>query len=193
MLTPRSSHPPTRAFTLLEVVIGLAIIAFLGAVILSAVGGRVREGRSASLAQTLTTLRDGIVQYRADVRRYPKNLRYLTTSPTAGVTDLCNQTVPASFRSLWRGPYSNAVILTTGLAVEEMVVSDAVELDPAGPYTVSSTGSIVIVTTDVDSTVARELETRYDGTADWVNGTIRFTHIANGKGTLRFAVPVKGC
>ena len=193
MLKLDSSLQPSRGFTLLEVVVALAILALLGAVILSAAGGRIREGRAASTAQTLSTLRDGILQYRTDVRRYPRNLRYLSTSPIVGVTDLCNQTVPSSLRSLWRGPYTNISILASGLAVQEMVVSDTVELDPVGPYTVSTSGAIVIVTRDVDSTIARELETQYDGNSDWSGGTIRFSHLAAGKGTLRFAVPVKGC
>lgn len=187
------SRSRSRGFSLLEIVIAVTIIALLAAAILSVVGVRLQDSRSAAVAQTLSTLSEAILEYRADVRRYPKNLRYLSTSPTAGVTDLCNQTVPTSYLSLWRGPYTKSVILSSGMALQEMVVSDTVELDPVGPYTVTTNGAVVIVTRDVDSTVARELETRYDGNADWTAGTIRFTHIASGKGTLRFAVPVRGC
>src|SRR5688500_13836473 len=193
MLSRQLSVARQAAFTLLEVVVGLAILALIAAVVLSAVGGRIQDSRAAVVAQTLSTMSDGIVQYRADVRRYSKNLRYLSTAPTAGVTDLCNQTVPSSFLSLWKGPYTRSVILPSGMALQEMVVSDTVELDPTGPYSVTTNGAIVIVTRDVDSTIARELETRFDGNADWAGGTIRFTHLASGKGTLRYAIPVRGC
>lgn len=193
MLSRQPSIARQAAFTLLEVVVGLAILALLAAVIVSAVGGRIQDSRSAAVAQTMSTLGDGIVQFRADARRYPKNLRYLSTKPTFGVTDLCNQTVPQSFLDLWKGPYTRSVILSSGMPLQEMVVSDALELDPVGPYTVTTNGAIVIVTTDVDSTIARELETRFDGNTDWDGGTIRFTHLASGKGTLRYAVPVRGC
>jgi prepilin-type N-terminal cleavage/methylation domain-containing protein len=182
-----------RGFSLLEIVIAVTIVALLAAVIVSAVVVRLQDSRSAAVAQTLASLSDGILEYRADVRRYPKNLRYLSTSPIAGVTDLCDQTVPASFRSLWRGPYTKTAILSSGMTLQEMIVSDTLELNPTGPYTVTTNGSLVIVTRDVDSTIARELETRYDGNVDWTAGTIRFTHVAGGKGTLRFAVPVRGC
>jgi prepilin-type N-terminal cleavage/methylation domain-containing protein len=181
------------AFTLVEIVIAVAIVALLAAVIVLAAGGRVQEGRSAATARTLASLGQAVSEYRADVRRYPKNLRYLSTAPTAGVQDLCNQTVPSSFLSLWKGPYIQTTFLTSGLTVEEMTVSDTLELSPAGPYTVSTNGAILIVTRDVDSTVARDLETRLDGNADWTGGTIRFTHAALGKGTLRYAIPVRGC
>ena len=193
MLSRRQLVARQAGFTLVEVVVGLAILAFIAAVVLSAVTGRLQDSRSAAVAQTLSTMSDGIVQFRTDVRRYPRNLRYLSTSPTFGVTDLCNQTVPLSFLGLWKGPYTRSVILSSGLPIQEMVVSDTLELDPAGPYTVATNGAVVIVTRDVDSALARELETRFDGDADWVAGTIRFTHLTNGKGTLRYAVPVRGC
>lgn len=182
-----------RAFTLLEVVVAVTIIALLVAVVIMAAGGRLQDSRSAAAAQTLSSLSDAVLEYRADVRRYPKNLRYLTTSPTIGVQDLCNQTVPQSFLNLWKGPYMTTVVLSSGLPLQEMLVSDTLELSPAGPYTSSTNGAILIVTYDADSTIARELETRFDGDDDWTGGTIRFTHVANGKGTLRYAIPVRGC
>jgi type II secretory pathway pseudopilin PulG len=181
------------AFTLIEIVIALAIIALIGAVMVASVGGRIGESRAAAVASTLSAINDGLVQYRADVRRYPKNLTLLTTAPAFGVTDLCNQTVPQTFINAWRGPYLKAVVLATGIKVEEMTVNDALELSPVGPYTATSNGALVIVVTDVDSTVARELETRFDGNADFTAGTIRFTHVLSGQGTMRFATPVRGC
>jgi general secretion pathway protein G len=181
-----------RAFTLLEIVIALVVVALLGAVIVSAVGGRIQDSKAAALAQTLSTLGSGIIEYRADVRRYPKNLRHLSTAPS-GVTDLCNQTVPSSFLSSWQGPYTRSVFLPSGLVLQEMTVSDTMELSPVGPYTASTSGALLIVTRDVDSTVARDLEDRFDGNGDWAAGTIRFTHAASGKGTLWFATPVRGC
>jgi type II secretory pathway pseudopilin PulG len=181
------------AFTLFEIVVALAVLALLGAVLVSAAMGRVDESRSATVAQTLNTLSDGVLQFRADVRRYPTHLRYLSSAPPTTEKDLCNQTVPASYRSLWKGPYVKSVILSTGIPVEEMTIADSLHMDPSGTYTVSTNGNLLIVAADVDSTIARDLETRFDGTADWTGGTIRFTHIAAGKGTLKFAVPVRGC
>jgi general secretion pathway protein G len=181
-----------RAFTLLEIVVALVVVAMLGAVIVSAIGGRIQDSKSAALAQTLSTLSAGVLEYRADVRRYPKNLRLLSTAPS-GVTDLCNQTVPASFLTNWQGPYTRSTFLPSGLVLQEMTVSDTMELSPVGPYTASTNGALLIVTRDVDSTVANELEGRFDGNNDWAAGTIRFTHVASGKGTLRFATPVRGC
>ena len=187
MLTRRA-----HGFTLLEVVIALAIVALVGAVVVASLAGRVRDSRSAAVAQTMATLSDGILQYRADVRRYPKNLTLLATAPV-GVTDLCNQAVPTTFLSAWRGPYVKGVILATGIKIQEITVNDALELSPVGPYTATTNGALVIVAQDVDSTIARELETRFDGNADYTAGTIRFVHVASGQGTLRFATPVRGC
>jgi prepilin-type N-terminal cleavage/methylation domain-containing protein len=181
-----------RAFTLFEVVVALTIVAMIAAVIVAAIGGRIQDSRSAALAQTLTTLSEGVMGYRTDVRRYPKNLRYLSTAPS-GVTDLCNQTVPASFLSSWRGPYVKTNFLATGLVLQEMTVNDALELDPVGPYTATTNGALVIVTQDVDLAVAQQLETTFDGNNDLAAGTIRFTLVAAGKGTLRYAMPVRGC
>lgn len=190
----RSAGPARRfGLTLAEVLVALALIAVLATVVTTHVLGRIRQGKAAAMATTLTSLRDGLLDYRADVRRYPRNLQHLSSAPPPTVTDLCGQFVPADFRAAWRGPYVKTSVGASGVVVNESTILDALELSPAGPYTVNTTGALVIVAQDVDSSVANELESRFDGDGNLAAGTIRFVLGAGGQGTLRFAIPVRGC
>ena len=180
-----------RGFSLAEIVVAIAIIALLAAVVIPTMGKRLSEGESGALASTIASLRDGILEYRTDVRRYPTNLRYLTAAPVSA-TDLCGQSVPSSFLSGWKGPYINRTITVSGLKVNDATVSDAVALSP-GVFTATTTGELSIQVTDVDSTVARRIEGESDVSADFTAGTIRWTHVANGRGTLFLVIPVRGC
>jgi prepilin-type N-terminal cleavage/methylation domain-containing protein len=182
-----------RGFSLLEVVVALLIIAILAAVVATTVAGRVRTGASAAFAQTFSALSDAILEFRADVRRYPTHLNYLSAAPPSTEKDLCSQGVPSSYRSNWRGPYVKSAITTSGLVVSSATIRDSLELDPAGPYTVSTTGALVMVASNVDSTVANALELRYDGNSNFSSGVIRYTVTSSGQGTLKFALPVRGC
>lgn len=195
LLTPaRSAHDRRRrGFTLVEVIVTATLIAVLAAVLIPVVLGRIDQGRSAALGQTLDALGDAIQSYRADVRRYPTQLRNLVTPPDAGLQDLCGQTVPAQFRSEWRGPYIRRSVEASGIAVGDAVVLDTLELDPAGPYTVATNGHIVIVAEDVDSRVAAQVESAFDRGDDFTAGTVRFSPTSSGQGTLRYRMPVRGC
>jgi prepilin-type N-terminal cleavage/methylation domain-containing protein len=180
-------------FTMVEIVTVLAIMALLAAVVVPQILQRIGEGKGAALARTLSAVSDAAIEYRADVRRYPTHLRFLSTAPTAGTKDLCNQTVPTTFLAAWGGPYVKTPFTTSGVPVGDATVRDSLELDPVGPYTTSTNGSLVVVALNVDSTVAVQLEKAFDGNSTFGSGTIRFTPGLAKTGTLKFAIPVRGC
>jgi prepilin-type N-terminal cleavage/methylation domain-containing protein len=182
---------PMRGFSLIEILVAMAIVALILAVLVPVVFRRVTEGESSSIARTLDALQEGVLEYRADVRRYPTHLRYLTAAP-GSATDICGQTVPASFLSSWKGPYIDRSIGTSGVLVDDMTVLDSIARSPT-TFTASTTGELSLRVQDVDSTVARRVEREMDVTLDFAAGTIRWTNVANGRGILQLVIPVRGC
>lgn len=180
-----------RGFSLFEILVAIVILALLIAVVLPTVVGRIRDGESGAVARTVDGLREGLLEYRADVRRYPTHLRYLSVAP-GSATDICGQTVPASFLTNWKGPYVNRSIGTTGLKVDDMTVLDSIVRSPT-TFTASTTGELSIRVDNVDSAVARRVESAQDVTPDFATGTIRWTDVANGRGILQLVVPARGC
>lgn len=180
-------------FTMVELVVVLAILAGLAAVVLPQMLGQGREGRTAALAQSLTSLRESIYEYRADVRRYPTNLRYLSSQPSSA-NDFCGRNVPSSFLDEWMGPYTKEAVTADGIQLYAAVIQDTLKTEPAS-FSPGQAGSILVTVDAVDSLIADELEQTYDGESspDFTDGTIRWTGTSAGQGTLEFALPIKGC
>lgn len=187
---PRSSRP---GFTAIEVLVVLAVLAILAAVVHRQVGRSMDSGRSAALAQSLDGLRQAIYQYRTDVRRYPRELVFLSAQP-ASATDLCGRNVPAGFLEQWRGPYTAQPIGATGIQVGDARIQNALEPDPA-TLAIEQTGTLSIVVTDVDVQVAEALDRAYDGDGSLTTGVVRWSEgvVGSGRGTLRFSLAVRGC
>jgi len=175
----------------MEILVALAIIALILAAVVPMVASRLSDGEAGSVASTLGALRNGVLEYRADVRRYPSHLRYLSAAPGAAV-DICGQTVPASFLSGWKGPYVNRSIGTAGIAISDMTVLDSIVRNP-GTFTASTTGELAIRVDNVDSVVARRIERDQDATLDFTAGTIRWTQTSGTRGTLSMILPARGC
>jgi prepilin-type N-terminal cleavage/methylation domain-containing protein len=180
-----------RAFTLVEILVAMAIIALLLAVIIPTVTRRIRDGQGSAIARTVDALREGLLEYRADVRRYPSHLRYLSAAP-GSATDICGQTVPANFLTNWKGPYVNRAIGTTGLKLDDVLVLDSIVRTPT-TFTATTTGELSIRVQDVDSSVARRIESDHDVSADFAAGTIRWTNVSNGVGIMQLVIPARGC
>jgi prepilin-type N-terminal cleavage/methylation domain-containing protein len=178
-----------RGFSMMEILVALAIIALVLAVVVPMVARRLSDGEAGGVASTLDALRRGVLEYRADVRRYPTHLRYLSTAPGSAV-DICNQTVPSSFLSGWRGPYVDRSIGTGGVNVSDMTVLDSIG---RVAFTSSTTGDLAIRVDNVDSTVARRIERDQDATLDFAAGTIRWTQTSGTRGVLSLLVPARGC
>jgi general secretion pathway protein G len=82
-----------RGFTLIELMVVMAIIAVLLTIALPRYLGSVDRAREATLKQTLAVVRDAIDKFHADQGRYPNDLaelqrqRYLRAVPVDPMTD----------------------------------------------------------------------------------------------------------
>jgi general secretion pathway protein G len=90
MVIPR--HPSAAAFTLIELIVVLAIVAMLIAVAVPRYFNSIERSREAALKQNLSVMRDAIDKYYGDTARYPETLdelvikRYLRKLPEDPVT-----------------------------------------------------------------------------------------------------------
>ena len=164
------------AFSLAEVLVALAIIAVLGAVLLPALNGKLRESRTSAISQSLNGISLGMAEYKKAMGRYPGQLTMLTTTPTTSQTDICGNTVPSTSTALWRGPYISREFIGGGIPMGDGLIYSGVRRLPT---TVTSTPpNIVYALIDVggvELTTASDLDTQLDGGDGAFAGTIRWT------------------
>ncbi|MFN5177054.1 type II secretion system major pseudopilin GspG [Limnohabitans sp.] len=132
-MTPRTLRRPTRGFTLIELMVVLAIIGVLAALIVPNVLGRADEARVTAARTDVGNLMQALKLYRLDNQRYPSNdqgLQALIARPTA-------EPVPANWkpyleklpRDPWGRPYP---YLNPGLKGEVDVLSLGADGQPGG-------------------------------------------------------------
>ena len=93
-MTPNASRrtPDAGGFTLIELMVVLAVIALLVAIVAPNHVGRVARAEEAVLRQDLIALRDALDKHYSDVGRYPNALeelvakRYLRAIPVDPIT-----------------------------------------------------------------------------------------------------------
>lgn len=83
--------PLSRGFTLMELLIVMAILAMLAALVGPALFGNLGRGQRSAAAQQMQALATALDSYRLDVGRYPRSLEGLTENDTG--------------RDVWAGPY----------------------------------------------------------------------------------------
>jgi len=186
-----SPHP---GFSMVEVLVALAIAALLSAVLIPAIIGKVQDARRSALSQTLFALSQGIAEYRKAVTRYPPTLTVITTPPIAGVTtDLCGGSNFLSQANVnnWRGPYVSRELLSSGVSMADGVIQNTLRR-----ATSSTSVYLLMDVVGVERRTATDLESDLDGAvSDSTAGTIRFTSAAAPPGTvnLSYSIPIAGC
>lgn len=87
------SPKPARGFTLIELIVVMAIVALLAGIAAPRYFASVERARLNSLRSSLAVMRDALDKYAADKGRYPDSLqqlvddRYLRTVPQDPLTD----------------------------------------------------------------------------------------------------------
>lgn len=188
---------PRRAFTVLEVIIAIILIAMMSAAVIPALMGRIRDAQTSALSQTLFSLSLAIFEYRKAVTVYPPQLLYLAQKPASTVTDACGVTpigVPNS--NNWRGPYVSRELVAGGIGIGDAVIDNALRR-VAGPPVV-----LFIDVASVDSVAALDIDQQFDGATNTpTTGTIRYTKLAvgavgaatSGFLNLSYGLPITGC
>ena len=178
--------------TLVEVVIGLVIMALLGAVLIPQVTQRLRDGQAAAIANNISSIRIAVTEFRKSVGRYPSQLAHLSTQPSVGAADLCGRVVPTDWATIWRGPYLAQVVGASGIAVSDAIVLNQIDRNPA-TLAGGTLAELLINVTNVDQAVAGVIERNLDSSFDLNAGTIRWVATGSDQGTLTLAMPVRGC
>jgi prepilin-type N-terminal cleavage/methylation domain-containing protein len=173
-----------RAVTLVELLIGLAIIATLAAVLYPSVAVQLRRGQATALANQLDNLRQALASFDQNVTEYPRLLTQLTVTPAVGDDDSCGNDLSLTQRNSWRGPYLTQNIVGNIIVGDVTIANTMVRFDLGGTQ-----GLLQIFATGVQPTIATDLEAQFDGNANFATGTI----VYDGANQLTFQIPVRGC
>lgn len=188
-----------RGFTVLEILIGIFLIAIMSAAVIPALMGRVRDAQTSALGQSLFSLSQAIFEYRKAVTSYPSQLVLLATKPVGTNLDLCGNVIGNSNANSWRGPYVSRELVSGGIGIGDAQIRDTLRRTPASP---ALPNTLYIDVTFVDTLSAVDLEAQFDGAPQNPStGSIRYTTAAigtipaaaPGTVTLSYAMPVNGC
>jgi prepilin-type N-terminal cleavage/methylation domain-containing protein len=174
-----------RGFTLAEVLVAFTLIAVLAAVVMPTVRGRLQDGYEDALVGEVASLASAINAYRQDIGHYPPRLDYLTLLP-ASPDDFCGHNLSVSDSAKWRGPYVSRTITTAASYV--VFEKDSVQDLLARP--IGNPNIIQIVINGADTSTARAVDLKIDGTVNRTAGTLLWS--VNGNGTiLNYSIPTR--
>ena len=177
-------------FTLIEVLVALAVIVILAATIAPSVVASLDRARIDAAEKALAGIAQGISEFYMDVSEMPRGLNQLVTPLVNGDTDLCGDAYTGGQRNQWAGPYLNRAVPAAGFPVAIGTVGQAFVGAPAPPgdptlLHLSVTGVLV------EDAVA--LDARLDGDGDQTTGVIRWSVAVNGFVTMLWTIPVASC
>ena len=182
----------SSGMTLVEVVVGMTIVALLAAVLVPQVLGRLGGGQAAALVTNFDGLRRALLAFRGDTGRYPQRLSLLSTPIVVGSEDACGAPIPDP--GTWKGPYlDRAITPAAGIPVGSATIADSLRRDPGSATIANPVGTLTIAVARVDHDVASQVEASFDGDGNLGAGTVQWSATGDGQGELRYALVIRGC
>lgn len=178
-------------FTLIEILVGLAIMVILAATILPSVVTSLDRARVERAERSLQNVADGIGDFFADVGEMPQGMDQLVGPPGGGSADICGDGYTGGERNAWAGPYLDRAVPAGGFPVGIGTLNQAFLGDPAPP---ANPTLLHLVVTGVLLEDATALDARLDGDGGQGTGVIRWTNSdADGYVTAYWTIPVASC
>jgi prepilin-type N-terminal cleavage/methylation domain-containing protein len=180
------SHPRRTGFTTIEVLVSVVILALLASVVIPAAYRRIADSYVNTMANDLSTIAQAINTYHDHVAMWPSTVGQLITAPAPGATNICAGVMAIADTARWRGPYLTIPVSTSGIQVDNMIISNTLSRSTSPAPT-----TLQITVTNVDATTDATLESLFDGSnIDNTSGVIRYN---SGTSTLTFNLPITGC
>ena len=104
--TPRQNP----GFTLIEILVVLAILAILAGVLVPSIANQVSKSDVTRVESDLGNLRTGIESFLVDMKRFPGDIEDLVIPVTASDDDIFGNAYPTGLLSKWKGPYIDVVL-----------------------------------------------------------------------------------
>jgi type IV pilus assembly protein PilE len=135
---PRLSPVPRRSvgFTLIEVMVTVAIVGILAAVALPMYGNYVIRGKLVAMTNALAAMRTAMEQYYQDNRTY-----LTTTSGTTTITSPCDDTT--NYAKTWNNAYTLSCSAKTSTTYTLLVLSTTSAVTSGASYTVDQANNMV--------------------------------------------------
>ncbi|MGH7636469.1 MAG: type II secretion system protein [Gemmatimonadaceae bacterium] len=181
-----------RAFTLVEVIVALAVMLILAAVAVPQLGGYLDQKRIEETAELMVEIRDGLISFATEVGDNAGQLSYLSAPIVNGDEDLCANSYNGQERGDWvdGGPYVNFVIdAAAGLATPIGQVENDLFRTTVG-------GTWLWITWNNTATLAdaQAFDLYVDGALNGTAGTVRWSPQAGtDMATVNYVIPINGC
>jgi prepilin-type N-terminal cleavage/methylation domain-containing protein len=185
VLATQAKH---KAFSLVEILVAVAIVTIVAAFVIPMVFSRVSDASIDRQASTLTTLAQATMTYHDHVGMWPSSLTQLTTAPAPGATNLCGNAMAAKDTARWLGPYVNFAI-AGDISIEGNTILAALVRSPSAS---AAPGVLQIRLQFPESSVRTTMQTLLDTDGDPLAGVIRWSG-TDPTVTLTYNLPVTGC
>jgi general secretion pathway protein G len=174
--SPHATRCARRGFSLVELVIALAIVTLLAGVVVPVVSTQLERAKQARAKSDLSVLSGAFVQHRSDTGFWPANTNATTVATAGESLELFTCLYANTWsRGGWDGPYMNAGTVVSGSPLRLAdAATDQGLVDPWGnAYHVfwfangysSSAGAIVFAGCGADGTLQTTAAQAFAGSA----------------------------
>ena len=168
-----------QGFTLIEVIVVVAIIGLLAAIVVPVVAGKIQEAKVTSQQADLKEISNAFNRFFVDTQLWPDPGGANTWDPSTGtafapaqltaatgnkaiwLAPAAGTGAAATLATTWKGPYlnSNDQVFASGTAAVTTGMRDRWNMPLYFAYNTALTGSIVIASSGPDATIAAATKT----------------------------------
>ena len=194
-LRPRRAAARRRTgFSLAEILVAITIVAFLTAMLVPTIYGRLQSARADAIIGELQGLQNGLMRFYTDVGRYPARLDMLNTLKSSDGDSCGLVAIPDLNIARFRGPYVNRSIVMANFPIVTkfaIATGDSIDSVLARLNITTATGTQRVLQISVygpEQAVADDIDRKVDGTVDATHGIIFYS--SAGK-IVKWTMPIK--